>query len=137
MMAMSGKRLLAIVLTVVVAVAVVTGIVIMGSPTEERTRRLDARRVDDLRQISEAVEVYHARHQRVPASLDELSTEPGLAPIVVRDPVTAQPYGYRGVETDSFELCAAFDRESDVRVANFWSHGAGMQCFTRRVRRAK
>jgi hypothetical protein len=132
-MAMSGKRLLAIVLTVVVAAAVVTGIVIIGSPGEERTRRLDTRRVQDLQQISQAVQVYRARHQRTPSSLDELSREPGLA-MVPRDPVTGQPYRYVSVDADSYELCATFDRDSDVRTATFWSHGAGTQCFSLNVK---
>jgi hypothetical protein len=41
----TGKRTLALVLVFVVAAAVTTGIVIIGSPGEERTRRLDARRI--------------------------------------------------------------------------------------------
>jgi hypothetical protein len=132
-MAMSGKRLLAVVLTVVVAAAVATGIVIIGSPMEERTRRLDSRRVQDLQQISQAVQVYHGRHQRTPASLDELSKEPGLAR-VPRDPMTGQPYRYSSVDADDYELCATFDRDSDARTASFWSHGDGTQCFTVNVK---
>ena len=127
--AISGRRLLAVVLTAVVAAAVVTGIVIIGSPMEERTRRLDTRRVQDLQQISQAVQVYHTRHQRTPASLEELSKEPGLA-MVPRDPVTGQPYGYTTLDSDSYEVCGTFDRDSDPRTARFWSHGAGTQCFT-------
>ena len=83
---MTGKRALAIVLVIVVGAAVTAGIVIIGSPAEERTRRLDTRRVEDLQRISGAVEVYHQRHQRVPLSLEELSKEPGLS-AVARDPV--------------------------------------------------
>jgi hypothetical protein len=132
---MSGKRLLAVVLTLVVATAVVTGIVIIGSPMEERTRRLDTRRVQDLQQISQAVQVYHGRHQRTPASLDELSKEPGLA-MVPRDPMTGQPYRYLSVDAERYELCGTFDRDSDARTASFWSHGAGTQCFTLNVKQA-
>jgi hypothetical protein len=135
-MAMSGKRLLAVVLTVVVAAAVVTGIVIIGSPMDERTRRLDTRRVQDLQQISQAVQVYHGRHQRTPASLDELSKEPGFAIVVPRDPTTGQPYRYVSVDADSYELCGIFDRDSDARTASFWSHGAGTQCFRLNVKQA-
>ena len=54
---MTGKRTLAIVLAFVVATAVTTGIVIIGSPGEERTRRLDARRVEDLQGIAAAITV--------------------------------------------------------------------------------
>jgi hypothetical protein len=126
----TGKRALAIVLVIVVGAAITVGIVIIGSPAEERTRRLDTRRVDDLQRISGAVEVYHQRHQRVPLSLEELSKEPGLS-AVARDPVTAQPYGYRMLNANSYELCGTFDRETaDLRPANFWSHGSGTQCFT-------
>jgi hypothetical protein len=132
-MAMSAKRLLAAVLTIVVAAAVVTGIVIIGSPMDERTRRLDTRRVLDLQQISQAVRVYHMRHQRTPASLDELSREPGLA-IVPRDPVSGQPYRYSSVDSESYELCGTFDRDSDARTPGFWSHGAGTQCFALNVK---
>ena len=46
---------------------------IIGLPSEERTRQIDERRVEDLQRISRAVEVYHTRHQRLPQSLDELS----------------------------------------------------------------
>jgi hypothetical protein len=133
---MSGKRALAIVLVVVVAAAVTTGIVIIGSPVEERIRRLDARRVDDLQRLSRSVEVYHTRHGRVPASLEELSMDPGLGDIP-RDPVTGAAYTYRTPSERSYELCATFDRDTTgVRTADFWSHGAGAQCFTQEIKRS-
>jgi hypothetical protein len=130
----TGKRALAIVLVIVVAASVTTGIVIIGSPSEERTRRLDARRVEDLQRISGAVEVYHRRHQQVPASLAELSKEPGLS-VIPRDPVTEQPYAYRSFNASSYELCGTFERETaDASSADFWSHGAGTQCFMLNVK---
>jgi hypothetical protein len=89
--------------------------------------------VQDLQQISSAVEVYYMRHQRLPVTLEELSREPGLSRIAA-DPITGQPYGYRGIDSNSYELCGAFDRETtDVRSASIWSHGSGMQCFTLKV----
>jgi len=133
----TGKRTLAIVLVIVVGAAVTAGIVIIGSPSEERTRRLDTRRVDDLQRISGAVEVYYQRHKQVPASLEELSKEPGLSAIA-RDPVTGQPYGYRTFNANSYELCGTFDRETaDMRAADFWSHGTGTQCFTLNIKPAQ
>jgi hypothetical protein len=130
----TGKRTLAAVLVVIVALAVTTGIMIIGSPSEERTRRLDARRVEDLQGISQSVEIYRTRHQRFPASLEELAAEPGLS-AVQPDPVSGSPYGYRTVDARSYELCGEFDRETaDVRAAGFWSHGAGRQCFTLKIK---
>ena len=126
---MSGKRILVGVLVIAVALVVITGIMIIGSPSEERTRRMDSRRVDHLQRISSAINVYYRRHQQVPASLEELAKEPGLGS-VERDPVTNEPYSYRVFNAMSYELCAAFDREtSDGRRADFWAHGAGRQCF--------
>jgi hypothetical protein len=134
----TGKRALVAVLMIVVAAAVTTGIVIIGSPSEERTRRLDARRVEDLQRISGAVEVYHTRHGRVPSSLEELSKEPGLSAIP-RDPVTGQPYAYRSSAATTYELCGVFDRETanGRGSADFWSHGVGRQCFMPEVKGSK
>lgn len=131
---MTGKRTIAAVLLVIVALAITRGIMIIGSPSEERTRRLDARRVEDLQGISQSVEVYRTRHQRLPASLEELAAEPGLS-AVQRDPVDGMSYAYRTIDTRSYELCGDFDRETaDVRAAGFWSHGAGRQCFTLKLK---
>jgi hypothetical protein len=127
---MFGKRALVIALVIVVALVVIRGIMIIGSPSEERTRRMDSRRVEDLQAISRAVVVYHQRHQKLPETLTELAGEPGLSDIA-RDPATDQAYGYRVREANAYEVCATFDRDvSDVRSGDFWSHGVGSQCFT-------
>ena len=63
---MSGKRALVSILVIVVAIVVVRGIMIIGSPSEERTRRIDSRRANDLQLISRSVEIYHTRHRQVP-----------------------------------------------------------------------
>ena len=134
---MSGKRALVGVLVVVVTIVVVRGIMIIGSPSEERTRRIDSRRVNDLQRISRSVEIYHTRHRQVPASLEELAREPGLAN-VARDPVTRQPYGYRASNATSYELCGTFDRETaDSRIEGIWAHGAGRQCFMLNIKEAQ
>ena len=63
------------VITVIVAVGV--GLFILGSPAEERARRVDDRRVEDLQGIVAATDLYWTRHSRLPVSLDELTAEPG------------------------------------------------------------
>ena len=127
---MSGTRLLAAILVLVVTGAVIAGIVVIGPPSEERTRRLDDRRVEDLRRISSSARVYYTRRQRLPASLDELAAEPGIA-FAPQDPQTGEPYGYRTLDSERYEVCAVFERTAaGERAAGFWSHGAGRQCFT-------
>jgi hypothetical protein len=130
----SGRRTLVIVLVIVVALVVIRGIMIIGSPSEERTRRMDSRRINDLQGVSRSIGVYHTRHQQVPVSLEELAREPGFAS-VARDPVTDRPYGYRMVDANSYQLCGTFDRETaDNRAEDFWAHGVGEQCFTLNIK---
>ncbi len=122
----------------VVVVAVVGGLIVLGPPSEERTRRLDERRTEDLRGITRAVDLYWTRHGRLPASIKDLSGESGLK-VSARDPGTAQTYELRVLDTATYELCASFERTStepgnsagrtpDVSE-DFWSHGVGRRCF--------
>jgi len=127
---LSGQRLLVVVLIAVVASVVGVGIAMLGPPSEERARRIDDRRVQELRQLSQAVHLYNSRHHALPASAADLSTEPGVS-VASHDPVTGASYDYRVTDATHYEVCAVFDRPSaDPRNVDFWSHGAGRQCFT-------
>ena len=128
----AGAAIAAVVLTVAAA------LYLLGSPQEERVRRLDERRVQDLRRMDEMTNLYWTRHGRLPASISELSEESGVV-VSSRDPATGEPYGYRTLNEKSFELCGVFDRDStDSRTAEpppgFWAHGAGKRCFNLEVR---
>ena len=94
-----------------VVASVVAGLILLGSPAEERERRIDERRVADLHGIAAATDLYWSRHARLPTSLDDLTTEPGLR-INTRDPVSSEIYGYRALDSVRYEICATFDRES-------------------------
>jgi hypothetical protein len=59
----------AAVATVITAVA--AGLFILGSPTEERARRIDDRRVADLKGIVAATDLYWTRHSGSPVRLPE------------------------------------------------------------------
>jgi len=131
---MTGRQLLAVIVSVVVVAAIATGIAILGSPTEERSRRLDRVRVTELQGIRKAVEFFYSENKRLPASLDELSKQPGVR--VSTDPVTAEEYRYRTVSADEFELCATFERASEPQPGSgvdIWQHPAGAHCFTLKV----
>jgi hypothetical protein len=122
-------------LAITVALAsVVSALILLGSPAEERMRRLDDRRVDDLERLERAVNLYWTRHARLPASLAELSEEPGVN-MNLRDPETAEPYEYRVLlKADTYELCADFQRDTAEEFQrneeiDFWLHGSGRHCF--------
>lgn len=116
---------------VVVAAAVAGGLWLTGSPAEARLVRLDDRRIEDLRRISNLVDAYWRSHRRLPGSLAEVGSEPGAAG---RDPVSDQPYEFRGKGDRQYELCAVFDRKSVKAEWSSWSHAAGRTCFPIEVR---
>jgi hypothetical protein len=115
-----------------VLTAVVTGLFVLGSPTEERARRLDDRRVEDLQGIRAAADLYWTRHSQLPASLDDLTAEPGVT-IRVGDPTSLEVYGYQPLDSIRYEVCASFEQESREIARDpkkdLWAHGSGHQCF--------
>jgi hypothetical protein len=133
---LTGRQVLAGIVTLVVVAAVLTGVIILGSPSEERAKRLDLRRVSDLQGLQNAVDFYFAERAALPVSIEELSTQPGVR--IGGDPVTGAAYRYRPLDAEQFELCATFERPSAPRVltgVDLWEHPAGDYCLTRKVTR--
>jgi type II secretory pathway pseudopilin PulG len=127
------------ILIVVAIAAVAAGLFVLGSPGEERVRRMDERRVQDLASIAQAIDVYWTRHARLPASVEELRQEP-VGDVRYNDPDTNKAYEYRSLEADRYELCAEFARDSrasDRSAAGFWSHRAGRQCFRQEAHKVR
>jgi hypothetical protein len=126
-----GSVLLGVSVATVVT-AVVAGLFVLGSPMEERARRVDHRRVVDLQGIVAATDLYWTRHSRLPVSLDELSAEPGVR-ISTRDPASSEIYDYQPRDSMHYEVCASFERESEETsrdpARNLRVHGSGRQCL--------
>ena len=131
---LSRAQVTGTIVAVAVTAAIVAGIYLLGSPADERARRLDDRRVQDLSGIARAIDLYWTRTTRLPSSLETLRTETGTD-ISLADPDTGASYELRPIEDGRYELCAVFtgeSRDSDRFVdAGFWSHRAGRQCFQR------
>lgn len=115
-----------------VVAAVLAGLFALGSPMEERARRIDERRVNDLQGIMAATNLFWTRHARLPVSLEELTSEPGVT-VGTRDPASAAPYPYQPLDSLRYEVCATFDRESEELSRDpkrdLWVHRVGQQCF--------
>jgi hypothetical protein len=106
-------RIAAAISTTVVIVALIAGLYLSGSPSEQRLLRLDERRVDDLKQIAITLERLDGRR------LNQLLV----------DPETGHDYDYAHT-TDTFRLCAVFNRPSEeAETMQFWQHPAGQHCF--------
>ncbi len=135
-MSVSGRVILTTVVVTVVGIAVVAGLVLIGSPGEERMRRLDAKRVSDLRMIVSSIDDYWRRHDRLPSTLTDFANEPDLSP-PTRDPETDEPYEYRALDSTAYEICSVFHLPApgSRKDADFWFHASGRQCYFREVKR--
>lgn len=140
----------------IVTCAVIGGFFVVGSPREERLRRFDERRIDDLQMIqSEIVNFWQAKGV-LPKTLDVLNDDiRGVA--VPRDPETGLEYEYSIKGELTFELCAKFNLPSRqegqdlvlstrstqpspdyISRPNYygpesWQHEAGLACFERTI----
>jgi hypothetical protein len=135
----SGPRrtAFAVAASVAVVAAVVAGMFALGSPAEQRARRLDQRRLDDLRALAGGIEYEWRSKQSLPRSLDELPV--GFAQSS-RDPATGEPYEYSVHGENGYQLCAVFDRDDTADVerpwagldhvtAAIWKHSSGRYCY--------
>jgi hypothetical protein len=131
-MPVSGRAVILGFAAAIASGAIVAGLIIVGSPSEARMRRLDERRVRDLVSITRAVNAYWTRNARLPASLGQLVQTPATD-VESQDPLTSQPYAYGVVGGTTYELCADFQansqEESHPYFGRFWSHPAGRHCF--------
>jgi len=131
-----GTQLLLWFVIGLVGLAVITGLVVMGSPGEARARRLDERRVADLRRITYAINVYRTGHDRLPESLRALVQDPE-ARLRAQDPATGESYEYQVLGPRTYAVCARFERadpdssypEPGSGREEAWRHGVGRQCF--------
>jgi hypothetical protein len=136
-MKLNGRKLFIYSLIVVMTAAVAFGLLLSGSPTQERARRFDDQRVNDLQQIAAGIDQYYLNVEtKLPSSLDTLT---GRREIYVRsiiDPGTKEPYGYKPLAATTYQLCATFETDSALNpnlapdpINTFWLHGVGKKCF--------
>ena len=135
------------VIVAIVVWAVAWGFVIIGSPFEQRERRFDERRINDLQMIQSQLVNYWQRKGSLPENLNEL--EDSISGFLVpADPQTGQVYEYFTEDKKlKFKLCATFNRpvsgeESRVspkpvfprgEIYDNWRHDSGTQCFDRTI----
>ena len=137
MTALSRRNTVGILAVAVVAASVVYGLIRIGPPRDERERRLDERRIEDLRWIARAIDLHWTQNGTLPAALDLLS-DSTVPDLTFRDPESREPYEYRVLTASTFELCGLFGTDwlppsgpdrSPPGVEVFWSHPTGRHCF--------
>lgn len=131
----------------VVAISIIAGFWIAGSPAYQRMVRFDEERVNDLTYIQSEVVNYWQRKEALPTRLSDLSNDiSGFNP--PKDPESGNEYEYRVTGNLSFELCATFgtsneeyaDRVDSVARPYYygvdshtWIHDEGRVCFERTI----
>ncbi len=137
MTGLDRRNVVAVAAIAVVGTAVVVGLVLLGPPSDERSRRLDEQRIEDLGRLARSVDLHWTRDGSLPLSLGALSDAavPGAR---FSDPGTSQPYGYRVLGDSTFELCGHFETDWSARSSDeFWSHPPGRFCFELDVREVR
>lgn len=124
--------------TIAAAVVVIAGLLTLGLPSHARERKLDGIRVEDLSQLSRAVDAYWDKYAALPDSLTSLISSHQVDR-VPKDPQSGASYTYLVSGARSYRLCATFAQPADTtnrtRIDVFlpanrsWTHGAGESCF--------
>jgi hypothetical protein len=130
-------RWLAFAASAVVVATIVSAILVMGSPVVQRQQKLDAKRVQQLDAISDAIDRYVNVHEALPPSLAAL--EGAGQWLDVTDPADGAPYAYEATGARTFRLCAVFATRTtsegdNAAISGSWGHGDGPQCFERKAR---
>lgn len=126
---------------IVVALAsIVGGFVVADSPKLAREKKFDFERAAQLSQLSYSLEDFYRQNDGLPTDLSEKR----FAQFV--DPENKQPYEYRKISPNSYELCATFTREAPgpneeqpypygapSGSADWNFHAAGRQCYERKI----
>ncbi len=136
-MKLQPATLFAVLSAIATFAAIVIGLVVIGSPSEFRMRRLDQTRANDLASISGAIRTYRLTHESLPPKLDELQRSQQAMNYSLKDPI-GRPYEYTVKDAFSYELCAEFDTATNTTAARFSSifetHALGRQCFSQEAR---
>lgn len=131
---------------VIVLVSIISGFLIVGSPSRQRALRFDSLRVAALTEIQNYIVNYWQVKRELPKSLSVLN-DPLVPTFVPVDPETQLDYEYSIKADKTFELCATFSEDSDSinnatdpvfydpkdTIAQNWKHEAGRTCFTRTI----
>lgn len=140
-------KILAIIMSVIILASLIIGFFIIGTPREQRNRKMDEQRIMDLQTIQSQLVDYWSRKKVLPQKLEILQDNiSGFT--VPTDPDTKKSYEYSSLEPLKFELCANFttnDKDFPPRgketmyaspcgaFQQNWNHEAGRICFNRTI----
>lgn len=136
------QTIFGIVAFVVVLMTIAYGFILVGSPEQQRARRFDEQRVQDLQNIQNEIVNYWVQKDTLPKDLNDLTNSISgySAP---KDSRTKESYEYVVSGPLMFQLCATFEtstvNQSTDRVYKYgvygqsWDHSAGHVCFPKQI----
>ncbi len=140
-------KILAWTFSIVVLASIILSFFIIGTPADQRDRKNDERRIENLQMIQSQIIDYWIQKESLPQNLNELEDSiSGFA--VPKDPEVKSLYEYNVIDSLSFELCAIFKTSGDdfgitserikpVSVYDSfkqnWRHEAERTCFERTI----
>lgn len=121
-----------ILIIVIVLASIISSFFIIDTPADARAKKYDQQRVQDLSDLRNAINLHYQNNKELPENLSETKFDR------FRDPGTNQPYEYKVVGENRFELCATFFQETPTeeerrygyQEEDWYFHKAGYQCFT-------
>jgi hypothetical protein len=131
----------ALIATGIVAGCVAWGFSVAGSPEAERVRRLDEKRIADLRAIRDEIVqqcLGNSRHlpsdrrkveRPLPPTLEELVANARYRRPDIKDPETTETYRYEVLGDSRFRLGARFNLVRDEAREPLWNHPADWKWF--------
>ena len=139
-----GSNIFVGIVVVAVSAVAIAGLVVAGTPSQERARQFDNRRINDLQQLSQAIDQFWTRNARLPETLADMQSRREYYVPSLQDPRSEQPYEYRVTAGKTYELCATFETDASNASqqdpyarpyyakggADFWTHGKGRVCYT-------
>ncbi|OGZ01246.1 MAG: hypothetical protein A2946_00655 [Candidatus Liptonbacteria bacterium RIFCSPLOWO2_01_FULL_53_13] len=133
-----------------VALIVVGGFFVVGSPFRQRLVRFDSQKASDLQNIQWQIVSFWQKKEVLPQKIEDLRDDiSGYIP--PRDPQSGEAYDYQPTDALAFRLCANFNTSSNESSANEmsqvklpvpvggggtsenWRHGEGRVCFERTI----
>lgn len=113
-------QILALLSTLVVAALVYWAFTIVQGPAAARERYFDEQRINNLISIARIADCHFTYYEELGDDVVAMQTRltalggrqpigPGCADFPPVDPSTSEPYRYRVLDADSFEICATFD----------------------------
>jgi len=142
-----GFKIFVFGICVAVLVSVAGGLILSGSPKQERSRQFDDGRSANLQEIRFAIDAYFNVEGKFPDTLNALASKGGYPVNSITDQKTGEVYEYKKTGAENYELCAIFETDSSKNssygkdmarpvypypgspATNFFEHGAGRQCF--------